>query len=270
MIASNIKKTATLLIFNCLQHCFVGFVQYNFRQANSAGSDEECSLDQATNHRTSSQYACQNCMGEGNARDRKDNLQSAPACRDFIGSHEKLDDRNLESKSIIDTTKNDAFGEVRMLDKNMSLFEDFGLGDIKLETDIDEKNLDAVLGTGPGLFDLGCHSKIGNSTSDVSTDDDSDALLLAKLSSFAVSEKNSVCETNLLLKQLLTTEDAALETKASQSVRADNYTDNSRLSNVKKDSAEVERKTVYIDLRSTEKSSLVKVGYIGFSARFAG
>jgi len=237
-----------------------GFVQYNFRQANSAGSDEECSLDQATNHRTSSQYACQNCMGEGNARDRKDNLQSAPACRDFIGSHEKLDDRNLESKSIIDTTKNDAFGEVGMLDKNMSLFEDFGLGDIKLETDIDEKNLDAVLGTGPGLFDLGCHSKIGNSTSDVSTDDDdSDALLLAKLSSFAVTEKNSVCETNLLLKQLLTTEGAALETKASQSVRADNYTDNSRLSNVKKDSAEVERKTVYIDLRSTEKSSLVKI-----------
>ena len=210
-------------------------------------------------------------MSEGGAKDGKGDMQSTSACRDVIGTHEKHDDQNLESKIILDATKSDALGEIRMLDKNMSSLKDFGLGDIKLETDIDERNLDMALGAGAGFFDVTCHSKMGNSTSDVSTDDDdSDTSLLAKLSSFAVSERNSLSETNQLLEQLLTTEDAALEKKASQSLRAENCADRGQLSIVKKESAEGQHKTVYLDLRSTEKSSLVKVEYIRFSSEFVG
>ena len=197
----------------------------------------------------------------------RESIPSGSFSHDVIDNAENHGGHNVEPRRTPDTGKDDLLGKIMAVDKNANSFESFGAGKIRLEANIDEKNLDVALGLNAVLLDASNQSKtLGHISSDVSTDnEDSDAPLLDKLSSFAISEKNSVCESNLLLEQLQTSNKATDDSNAGNSLIVNDDIECSQMSNIGKENlAASEHKTVYIDLRNPDLSSNLTVGLVDF------
>ena len=194
-------------------------------------------------------------------------MVAALSSNDIIGNAERVSDQEMEARRTVETEKNDLFGKVLSIDKTVKSLDDMGSGHITLETDIDERNLDIVLGLDASLIDAGNLPKLSSLPLDISTVDDDDddecdddSPLLDKLSSFAVSEKNSVCESSILLEQLATPHGVRKDTGTNTDLILDGQIDGSQMSSARKGSLEGGNKTVFIDLRNSCQQSSVKVG----------
>ena len=265
-LSKNSLFCSPFLIF-WYRNFFVGLSEPKFSEANSDWSNKGCLMesDETINQCISSNTAPQNCMSEGCAEIRESML-----CRSF--SHDVIDnaksvgDQKVEPRKTLDTGENDLFGKMVVVDRNANSFEGFGSGNMRLEANIDENNLDLALGLDAILLDSTNHSKIlDHISSDVSTNnEDTDAPLLDRLSSFAISEKNSVCESNLLLEQILTTHDATGDSNSDSGLIINDEVKSSQVSNIGKESLADEHKTIFIDLRNPGLSSSLTVGLVDF------
>lgn len=127
---------------------------------------------------------------------------------------------------------------------------------LKLENNIDENNLDRVLGNldsnNVPLANRN-HSVYINTTSNNDKNEGDDELpLMQKLSSFALSEKTSISETNLLLEQL-SKSSLIKGLNASDGAVADVPPYNKRIKNAKQEKG-MAQGTVFLDLRDNIQS----------------
>ena len=180
---------------------------------------------------------------------------AAPHNNDLVSKEENMNGPHFECKENRISQKHGMVGKFLAMEKNVKLQEELTTEKTKLEANIDEANLDMVLESLPcnvALLDANIQSKFGKTASknNNTDDEDNDPPLLDKLSSFALSEKNSVCETNQLLEQL--SDPCIAEAKISgQKNGSASYsqTDSNYLIGTGKEKTRNKNDTVYIDLR---------------------